>query len=101
VAYQSFFARRGQEKPRLAWVSIAAGADRLGAGRSVAEAWSNLQGTAVPSMPGSAPATRLDEARRWLERADSALRAADWSAFGRAWHGMRRALGMPADTALP
>ncbi|HEU5040630.1 MAG TPA: UPF0182 family protein, partial [Gemmatimonadales bacterium] len=101
VAYQSFFARRGQEKPRLAWVSIAAGADRLGAGRSVAEAWSNLQGTAVPSMPGSAPATRLDEARRWLERADSALRVADWSAFGRAWHGMRRALGMPADTALP
>ena len=101
VAYQSFFARRMQEKPRLAWVTIAAGADRMGAGRTVAEAWSNLQGTAVPSMPGSAPATRLDEARRWLERADSALRSADWPGFGRAWQGMRRALGMPSDTALP
>ncbi|HYC31522.1 MAG TPA: UPF0182 family protein, partial [Gemmatimonadales bacterium] len=101
VAYQSFFARRMQERPRLAWVAVAAGADRLGAGRAMAEAWSNLQGTAVPSMPGSAPATRLDEARRWLERADSALRTGDWPGFGRAWHGMRRALGMPSDTALP
>jgi hypothetical protein len=52
-------------------------------------------------MPGSAPATRLDEARRWLERADSALRSADWPGFGRAGQGMRRALGMPSDTALP
>jgi hypothetical protein len=101
VAYQSFFARRGNDQPRLAWVSVAAGAERLGAGRGLGEAWSNLQGTAVPSMPGSAPATRLDEARRWLERADSALRGADWTAFGRAWQGLRRALGIPADTTLP
>lgn len=101
VAYQSFFAWRGQERPRLAWVSIAAGADRLGAGRSIAEAWGNLLGTEVPSMPGSAQATRLDEARRWLDRADSALRSADWPGFGRAWQGLRRALGMPADTAVP
>jgi hypothetical protein len=101
IAYQSFFARRGEEKPRLAWVSVAAGAERLGAGRSITEAWSNLLGTSVPSMPGSAQATRLDEARRWLDRADSALRVADWTAFGRAWNGLRRALGMPADTAAP
>jgi len=101
VAYQSFFARRGEEQPRLAWVSVAAGAERLGAGRSIPEAWSNLLGTAAPSMPGSAQATRLEEARRWLDRADSALRGADWTSFGRAWQGLRRALGMPADTALP
>ena len=34
-------------------------------------------------------------------RADSALRAADWDAFGSAWNGLRRALGLPADTAAP
>ena len=101
VAYQSFFARRGPERPRLAWVSIAAGAERLGAGRTLPEAWSNLLGTSVPSMPGSAQATRLDEARRWLDRADSALRTADWTAFGRAWQGLRRALGSTRDTTLP
>lgn len=101
VAYQSFFARRGEERPRLAWINVAAGPERLGAGRSLAEAWDNLEGTAVPSMPGSAPATRLDQARRWLERADSALRAADWNGFGRAWQGLRRALEVPSDTALP
>jgi hypothetical protein len=101
VAYQAFFARRGAEKPRLAWVSVAAGAERLGAGRTLPEAWSNLLGTSVPSMPGSAQATRLDEARRWLDRADSALRVADWTAFGRAWQGLRRALGITRDTTLP
>ena len=99
VAYQAFFARRGNDKPRLAWVSVAAGAERLGAGRALPEAWSNLLGTSVPSMPGSAQATRLDDARRWLDRADSALRGGDWAAFGRAWNGLRRALGMPSDTA--
>jgi hypothetical protein len=97
VAYQSHIAwsRTGA---LLAWVSVAAG-ERLGAGRSLREAWSNLLGASVPSIPGSAQATRLDEARRWLERADSALRAADWPAFGRAWSGLRDALGARADSA--
>lgn len=98
VAYQSFFARQGEEKPRLAWVSVAAGAERLGAGRTLTQAWDNLLGTSVPAIAGSAQATRLEDARRWLDRADSALRAADWTGFGRAWQGLRRALGMPADT---
>ena len=101
VAYQAFFARRGEERPRLAWVSIAAGAERLGAGRTIGQAWSNLLGASVPSMPGSAQATRLDEARRWLDRADSALREADWSGFGRAWQGLRRALGVATDSTVP
>jgi hypothetical protein len=97
VAYQSHIAwsRAGAA---VAWISVAAG-ERLGAGRSLHEAWSNLLGASAPSIPGSAQATRLDEARRWLERADSALRAGDWTTFGRAWTGLRDALGARADTA--
>jgi uncharacterized protein len=97
VAYQSHIAwsRSGAE---VAWISVAAG-ERLGAGRTLREAWSNLLGASAPSIPGSAQATRLDEARRWLERADSALKAGDWTSFGRAWAGLRDALGARADTA--
>ena len=97
VAYQSHIAwsRTGAA---LAWVSVAVG-ERLGAGRSLREAWSNLLGASVPSIPGSAQATRLDEARRLLVRADSALRAGDWTAFGRAWAGLRDALGARPDSA--
>jgi len=97
VAYQSHIAwsRSGAE---VAWISVAAG-ERLGAGRTLREAWSNLLGASAPSIPGSAQATRLDEARRWLERADSALKAGDWTGFGRAWTGLRDALGARADTA--
>jgi len=79
-------------------VSVAAPGDRLlGAGRSMREAWSNLQGATVPSVAGMAQATRLEEARRWLQRADSALRTGDWSAFGAAWDHLRDVLG-PAPT---
>jgi hypothetical protein len=77
---------------------LAAPGDRLGAGRTLREAWSNLLGASVPSIAGSAQATRLDEARRWLERADSALRGGDWAVFGQAWRGLRDALGLPTDT---
>lgn len=98
VGYKVYYAQHGPGRLAVAWVSIAAGADRMGAGRSLAEGWNNLLGTTVPTMPGSAQATRLDEARRWLERADSALRKPDWTEFGRAWDGLRRALGLPSDT---
>jgi uncharacterized protein len=100
IAYQSHFAAAPDARPVLAWVTLAAG-DRLGAGRSLREAWSNLLGASVPTIAGQAQATRLDEARRLLIRADSALRAADWEAFGRAWEGLRSALGLPADSGAP
>jgi hypothetical protein len=100
VAYQSHFARDPRGNIALSWVSVAAPGDRLlGAGRSLREAWSNLLGTTVPSIAGSAQATRLEEARRWLQRADSALRAGDWDSFGEAWEGLREALGTPRDTS--
>jgi hypothetical protein len=97
VAYQSHFARDPRGGIALSWVSVAAPGDRLlGAGRSLREAWSNLEGTTVPSVAGSAQATRLEEARRWLQRADSALRAGDWSGFGTAWDRLRDILGPPS-----
>jgi hypothetical protein len=101
VAYQSYFAHRPAGAMVLAWVSVASrdgGRDRQGAGRTIEEAWSNLLGNTVPSPPGTAQAGRLDEARRWMERADSALRRGDWSEFGRAWSTLRGVLGLPPDT---
>jgi hypothetical protein len=98
VAYQSHFAWRANGRPTLVWLTVATG-DRQGAGHSMKEAWSNLRGASVPAIAGQAQTTRLDDARRFLVRADSALRAGDWSAFGRAWNGLRRALGLSADSS--
>jgi uncharacterized membrane protein (UPF0182 family) len=100
VAYQSHFASSTGGRPALVWVTVATG-DRQGAGHSLKEAWSNLLGATVPAIAGQAQATRLDEARQLLLRADSALRSADWDAFGQAWSGLRRALGLPWDSASP
>ena len=97
VAYQGYFALRPSGGIVLAWVSVAA-PNRLGAGRTLSEAWSNLLGATVPTPPGTAQTGRLDEARRWLQRADSALRSGDWSEFGRAWGSLRKVLGVPADS---
>lgn len=100
VAYQSHFASASAAtgRPTLVWVTVATG-DRQGAGHTLKEAWSNLLGATVPAIAGQAQATRLDEARGLLLRADSALRAADWDRFGRAWSSLRRALGLPSDSA--
>ena len=98
VAYRSHFASAAGRRPAVVWVAVATG-DRIGAGRTLKEAWSNLLGATVPAIAGQAQATRLDEARQLLLRADSALRAADWDAFGSAWNGLRRALGLPSDSA--
>jgi hypothetical protein len=101
VAYQSYFAPRPSGGMVLAWASVATPGElrpRLGAGRTFKEAWSNLLGATVPAPPGAAQAGRLDEARRWLQHADSALRVGDWAEFGRAWGSLRTVLGLPADT---
>jgi len=97
VAYQTYFALRPAGGLVLAWVAVAA-RDRLGAGRTLPEAWSNLMGNTVPSPPGTPPSGRLEEAKRWMELADSALRLGDWPEFGRAWNTLRSVLGLPLDT---
>jgi uncharacterized protein len=99
VAYQSHFAGPATGRPALVWVTVAAG-ERQGAGHSMKEAWSNLLGASVPAIAGQAQTTRLDDARRFVLRADSALRAADWTGFGRAWNGLRRAVGLSSDSAV-
>jgi hypothetical protein len=98
VAYQGYYAARPSGGMVLVWVSVAA-RDRLGAGRTLQEAWSNPLGTTVPAPPGTAQSGRLEEAKRWLELADSALRIGDWSEFGRAWSTLRSVLGLPLDSA--
>lgn len=98
VAYQSHFAGPVNGRPTLVWVTVATG-ERQGAGHSMKEAWSNLLGASVPAIAGQAQTTRLDDARRFLLQADSALRAADWERFGRAWSGLRRAVGLSTDSA--
>jgi hypothetical protein len=98
VAYQAHFALRPAGGLVLAWVTVAT-RDRLGAGRTLDEAWSNLLGNTVPAPPGSPPSGRLEEAKHWMELADSALRLGDWAEFGRAWNTLRRVLGLPPDTA--
>ena len=100
VAYQSHFAGPARGRLALVWMTVATG-DRQGAGHTLAEAWSNLLGASVPAIAGQAQTTRLEDARRFLLRADSALRAADWETFGRAWTGLRRALTAPSDTGGP
>lgn len=100
VGYQPYYAGDSARGPAVVWVSVAAG-QRLGAGRDLPDAWSNLLGTTGPSLIGG-PARqvdRLEEARRWLVRADSALRAGDWAAFGRAWSGLRGVLGVAGGSA--
>lgn len=101
IGYRMSFARRANGGTAVVWVSVAARDERLGAGHTLAEAWSNLLGASVPAIAGAAPATRLDDARRFLLRADSALRGADWAAFGRAWEALRKTLGLPSDSAGP
>ncbi len=99
MAYQSHFARDRAATVPLSWVSLAAPGDRLGAGRTLREAWSNLLGASVPSIAGQRagdPAGRgaaLARARRL-----GAARAATGRVFGQAWRGLRDALGLPTDT---
>jgi len=98
VAVQSWFARRDDRSPaRLAWVSVAAG-ERLGAGRSFAEAWENLRGGTVPAPAGQGGAS-IDAARRWVRAADQALRRGDLQGFARAFDALKAVLetvGAPA-----
>jgi hypothetical protein len=97
-AYRTYFApRAGGGGPVLVWVTVAQ-EEKRGAGRTLGEAWENLRGAAMPTTP-TVPTASLDEARRWMRAADSAMRAGDWSAFGHAWDALRHSLGMSADSA--
>jgi len=98
VAYQAWYAVGSAGRITIPYVALAQG-NHLGAGRSFAEGWENLRGTGAPLPPGAGPLTPLEEARRWMARADSALRVGDWEGFGRAYGALRQALG--AGAAVP
>jgi len=98
-AYRARFAPRSGGGVSLVWVSVAHGG-RVGAGRTLESAWDNLLGGSAP-LPPVLPSATLDEARRWIHMADSALRAGDWATFGRAFDALRQVLGAPADSIPP
>jgi hypothetical protein len=95
-ALQAHYGPRGGGGASVTWVSMAAHG-RLGAGRSVAEAWGNLRGASAPLPPGYQPQSALSDARRWFQRADSALRAGDFAGFGRAFEALGATLEVPRD----
>jgi hypothetical protein len=90
AALQVTTAAREGTRPAVVWVTVATGR-RLGAGRSLSEAWSNLQGTSVPLPPGAGSGA-MAEAQHWMRIADAALKRGDWAAFGRAFEALRRVL---------
>ncbi len=92
LAYQPWYAFDADGVVKVPYVALAQGT-RVGAGRSFGAAWDNLRGAGAPLPPGFGPTTPLEEARRWMLRADSALRAGDWEAFGRAFGALQQALG--------
>ena len=98
VAYQVWYAVGSAGRITIPYVALAQGT-RLGAGRSFEEGWDNLRGAGAPLPPGAGPATPIEEARRWMQRADSALRVGDWEGFGRAYGALRQTLG--AGAAVP
>jgi hypothetical protein len=98
-AYRARFAPQAGGGLSLVWVSVAHGR-RVGAGRTLASAWDNLLGGSAP-LPPVLPSATLDEARRWLQLADSALRAGDLAGFGRAFDALRQVLRAPPDSLQP
>ncbi len=90
-AYEVAYVRRHGAQPAVVWVSVASGS-RLGAGRNAVEAWANLRGASAPLPPGIVRG-QLDEARRWVRRADSALHRGDLPGFGRAFDALKDVLG--------
>lgn len=92
LAYQPWYAVDKDGQVTEPYMALAQGT-RAGAGRSFPDAWDNMRGAGAPLPPGFGPTTPLEEARRWMLRADSALHAGDWEGFGRAFGALREALG--------
>ncbi|HET9133135.1 MAG TPA: UPF0182 family protein [Gemmatimonadales bacterium] len=73
----------------VAWIATARGTATAG-GRSAAQAWGGvLAPSTAPGQPAGDLPARVEAARAWLRRADSALARGDLTAFGRAWEALR------------
>jgi hypothetical protein len=95
-AYQPHFAWSAGRSPSLVWLSVAS-PGRGGAGHDLIEAWQNMLGITAPLVAAAGRAHQLEEARRLVVAADSALRRGDLPAFGRAFEALRRLLNTRED----
>jgi len=94
AAYQPAWAVPATGRAQLAMVDVML--DRnLGTGRTLDEAWRNLRGHMGPIAAGSGPEAVLEQARRWMQRADSALKRGDLQELGRALAYLRDLLEPP------
>jgi hypothetical protein len=91
IAYQPVWAIDRGGAPAMVLVTVANG-ERLGAGRSFAEAWSSSQGELSGLLRLSDDSAARVEALRWLREADSALRRGDLVGFGRAFAALKSVL---------
>jgi len=92
VAWEPVFAVPARGVPALLWIATGLN-EQLGGGESAAAAWRSVTQPGAASAPtGPDNATALDQARRSLQQADSALRRGDMTAFGRAFEELRRVL---------
>jgi hypothetical protein len=94
AAYRPAWAIAPSGRAQLVLVNVALGR-RIGAGRTIDEAWKNLRGQISPTAVGTGATAILEQARRWMLRADSALRRGDFQELGRALAHLRELLEPP------
>ncbi len=92
VGWQPIFAAPTRGEPTLLWIATGVD-DQSGGGRNATEAWQSAREPAHKTeVAGPGDDAIVERAREWLQRADSALRRADMTAFGHAFEELRRAL---------
>jgi hypothetical protein len=88
AAYQPAWAVAPSGRAQLVLVNVAlmsaASGRRVGAGRTMQEAWLNLRGQISPTAIGTGAEATLEQARLLMLRADSALKRGDLQGLGRA-----------------
>jgi hypothetical protein len=81
VAYQPVWSVSSTERPQLVMVNVALGRKngdmQIGTGRTLAEAWRNLQNLVSPGPVGAAADAILEQVRLLLRLADSARKRGD------------------------
>jgi uncharacterized membrane protein (UPF0182 family) len=96
VAYQPAWAVAPSGSAQLVLVNVGLGS-AIGTGRTFADAWRNLRGEITPTAAGPPAQALLEEARRWMRHADSALKRGDLQELGRALAYLRDLLERPRD----
>jgi hypothetical protein len=86
LAWQVWWSAGREGNPALLWIGTADGT-RPGGGRRPESLWADS--SAAGSGMDADLVTRIEAARGWMRRADSALARGDLTAFGRAWEALR------------